>query len=125
VVVENKKMALKSYKDLVVWQKSVELCIETYKVTENYPKSELYGLTLQTRKSAVSIPSNIAEGQRRGHKAEYVQFLQISFGSGAELESQLLIANKIGYLPNKEYERLEILLDEVMRMLNGLLKSLK
>jgi four helix bundle protein len=103
----------------------VELCVEVYKLTDKYPKSELYGLTLQTRKSAVSVPSNIAEGQRRGHKAEYIQFLRISFGSGAELETQLLIANKIKYLSNEDYEKLTIHLDEVMRMLNGLLKSLK
>ncbi len=118
-------MAIKSYKDLIVWQKSVELCVEVYKVTESYPNSELYGLTLQTRKSAVSVPSNIAEGQKRGHKAEYIQFLQVSFGSGAELETQLLIANKIGYLSSKDYKRLTTVLDEVMKMLSGLLRSLK
>jgi four helix bundle protein len=118
-------MAIKSYKDLLVWQKAVELCVDVYKVTDKYPRAEIYGITLQSRKCAVSIPSNIAEGQRRGHKAEYVQFLQISFGSGAELETQLIIANKIGYLPDSDFDRLNSLLEEVMKMLNGLLKSLK
>ena len=118
-------MTIKSYKELLVWQKSVDLCVEIYKITDKFPKSELYGLTLQIRKCAVSIPSNIAEGQRRGHKAEYIQFLQTSFGSGAELETQLLIANKIQYLSDENYKKLSSSLDELMRMLNGLLKSLK
>ncbi len=89
---------MSTYKDLIVWEKSIELCIDIYKATDRYPKSELYGLTSQTRRSVVAIPSNIAEGQRRGHKQEFIQFLCISFGSGAELETQLIIANKIGYL---------------------------
>lgn len=115
---------MNSYKDLTVYQKAVELSVQIYIVTEEFPKSELYGLTGQIRRSAVSIPSNIAEGQRRGHKSEYVQFLRIAFGSGAELETQLLIAYKVGYLTEKFFEDLSRILDEVMRMLNKLIHVL-
>jgi four helix bundle protein len=118
-------MEIKSYKDLTVWQKSVELCVKVYKITDSYPRGEVYGLALQTRKCSVSIPSNIAEGQRRGHRSEYLQFLRVSFGSGAELETQLLIASKVGFLANKDYEELMATLVEVMKMLNGLMRSLK
>lgn len=115
---------MKTYKELTVWQKSVELCVLIYQITEELPKSETYGLTLQTRKCAVSIPSNIAEGQRRGHKAEFIQFLRIAFGSGAELETQLLIAYKIKYLSKDAYDKLSALLEEIMKMLNKLINSL-
>lgn len=116
---------INSYKDLIVWQKSVDLCVRVYRETEKYPKSELFGLSLQSRKCAVSIPSNIAEGQRRRHKAEYLQFLGIAFGSGGELETQLLIASKIGYLTRDKYIELSNLLDEIMRMLNKLMQKLE
>ena len=116
---------MKSYKELIVWQKSIQLCEDIYIATELFPKSEIYGLTLQIRKSAVSIPSNIAEGQRRGHKAEYIQFLRIAFGSGAELETQLLISLKVGYLANEKFESLHSLLEEIMKMLNSLISKLK
>lgn len=115
---------MKSYKELTVYQKSIELSVLVYKVTEEFPKSELYGLTSQVRRCAVSIPSNIAEGQRRGSKNEYIQFLRIAFGSGAELETQLLIAYKIGYLPLQEFNHLSSDLDEIMRMLNKLISVL-
>lgn len=112
---------MKTYKELTVYQKSVELSVEIYRVTETFPKSELYGLTNQVRRSAVSIPSNIAEGQRRGHKNEFIQFLRIAFGSGAELETQILIASKIGFLEEEDYENLNNQLEEVMKMLNKLI----
>ena len=115
---------MKSYKELTVWQKSVDLSVIIYKITESFPKSELYGLTSQIRRNAVSIPSNIAEGQRRGHKAEYIQFLRISFGSGAELETQLLIAFKVGLLSQRDFNMLSEKLDEIMRMLNKLITVL-
>lgn len=102
----------------------MQLCEEIYKVCEDFPKSELYGLTSQMRRSAVAIPSNIAEGQRRGHKAEFVQFLRIAFGSGAELETQTLLARNIGYLSEKELIKINPLLDEVMKMLNKLINTL-
>lgn len=112
-----------SYKDLIVWQKSVVLCTEVYKVTDHFPKSDLYGLTSQIRRSAVSIPSNIAEGHSRGHR-EYIQFLKISFGSGAELETQLIIALNIKYLTKSEYDSLNLLLVEIMKMLNKIISLL-
>src|SRR3989338_1925613 len=89
---------MKSYKDLIVWQKSIQLCTEIYKITKLFPKDELYGLVSQIQRSSVAIPSNIAEGYRRGHKPEFIQFLRIAFGSGAELETQLLINLKVHYV---------------------------
>src|SRR3989344_220238 len=115
---------MNSYKDLIIYQKSIQLCIDLYKVTEGFPKSEIYGITNQIRRNGVSIPSNIAEGQRRGYKTEYVQFLRIAFGSGAELETQLLIAFRVGILSKPEFDKLNSLLNEVMKMLNKLISSL-
>lgn len=115
---------MSSYKDLIVWQKSIQLCIDIYKETETFPKHELYGLTSQLRRSVVAISSNIAEGQRRGHKNEYIQFLRIAYGSSAELETQLIISNKVGYLNDIKYEKLNRLLLEILKMLNKLIKVL-
>jgi four helix bundle protein len=117
-------VVMNSYKDLTVYQKAISLSVDIYKQTDSFPKNELYGLTSQIRRCAVSIPSNIAEGQRRGHKNEYIQFLRIAYGSGAELETQLLIANKIGYLKDRVYEILIIQLEEIMKMLNKLISVL-
>ena len=114
-----------SFKDLIVWQKAMLLCEIVYLVTQNYPKQEQYGLTSQTRRSCVSIPSNIAEGFLRGHKKEYVHFLRIAFGSGAELETQLLIALKIGCLNQIEFNKANLLLEEIMKMLNKLISKLE
>lgn len=116
---------MRSFKQLIVWQKSVELSISIYKATERWPKSEVFGLTSQIRRCGVGIPSNIAEGNRRGHKAEYLQFLQIAYGSGAELETQLLIAFRVGYLNKSEFEKLNNLLEEIMKMLNKLITVVK
>lgn len=115
---------IKSFKDLLVWQKAINLCEEIYISTKSFPSSELYGLTSQIRRSSVSIPSNIAEGHFRGHRAEYIHFLYIAYASGAELETQILLANRIGYLQDTEYERLSHSLEEVMKMLNRLLTAL-
>lgn len=116
---------MNSYKDLTVWQKSIDLCIIAYRITESFPKNELYGLISQIRRCTVAIPSNIAEGQRRGHKAECIQFLRISFGSGAELETQLFIALKIGYISQVEFDSVNNLLQEIMKMLNKLINVLQ
>jgi four helix bundle protein len=112
-----------TYKDLIVWQKSIELCVQIYKITEKYPKYELYGLTSQTRRCTISVPSNIAEGQRRGHKQEFIQFLRTAYGSGAELETQLIIALKIEYITQKEFDELNSSLQEIMKMLNSLIRK--
>lgn len=116
---------LVSYKDLIIWQKSMQLVVEVYKLTEKYPKSELYGLTSQTRRSAISIPSNIAEGRRRGSRKDYRQFLIIAYGSGAELETQIEIAKRLPFEKNLDYSKADSLLLEVMKMLNKMLSNLK
>src|SRR3989338_10214555 len=97
---------VKSFKDLIVWQKSIELCTLVYQVTKKYPKDELYGIVSQIRRSCVAIPSNIAEGQTRGHKQEYIQFLRIAYASGAELETQLLVSKNIKYLAEKDFQQM-------------------
>ncbi len=116
---------MKSYKDLIVWQKSRSLCKEIYLITQKFPKSEMYGLTSQMRRSALAIPTNIAEGQKRDHKLKYIQFIRIAYSSGVELETQLIIAFDISYLKKEEYQRLFDFLEEIMKMLNKLLQKLK
>jgi|SRR3972149_11242932 len=116
---------INSYKDLIVWQKAFKLSLDVYEVTKKFPKEEVYGLTSQMRRCAISIPSNIAEGYARHRRLEYIQFLQIAFASGAELETQLLISKEIGYVTQKDFESLSPQLDEVMKMLNSLINKLK
>jgi len=116
---------INSYKNLTVWQKSMDLVTEIYKLTEQFPKSETYGLTAQMQRSVVAIPSNIAEGQKRNYSKEFLQFLYISYGSGAELETQLEICKRLSKLKNLDYNKAEQLLNEVMKMLNVLTSSLK
>lgn len=115
---------MQSYKDLIVWQKSITLVTELYSVTEKFPKSEIFGLTSQTRRAGVSIPANISEGYARKHKAEYLQFLRIAFSSGAELETHLLIAKNLNFVKDGSILKANELLDEVMRMLNKLISTL-
>ena len=119
------RRVIQSYKDLIVWQKSVELVIVVYDLTDKLPKSEIYGLTSQMRRCAVSIPSNIAEGRRRGTKKDYCQFLIVAYGSGAELETQVEIAKKLSFSKNLNYTKVDSLLDEVMRMLNKMISELR
>jgi four helix bundle protein len=114
-----------SYKDLIVWQKSMLLVTEVYVVTSRYPKQEIYGLVSQSRRCVVSIPSNIAEGRRRGSKKDFRQFLIIAFSSGAELETQLLIARNLNYINVKDCEKADALLEEVMKMLNAMINNMK
>jgi len=116
---------INSYKDLTVWQKSMDLVTEIYNLTEKFPKSETYGLVSQMQRSAVAIPSNIAEGQKRNYSKEFLQFLYISYGSGAELETQLEICKRLPKLEDLKYNKAEQLLNEVMKMLNSLTRSLK
>ncbi|MBI3589210.1 MAG: four helix bundle protein [Candidatus Liptonbacteria bacterium] len=113
-----------SYKDLVVWQRSMELVVAVYELTEQFPKSEMYGLTSQMRRSAVSIPSNIAEGRKRGSKKDYHHFLIIAYGSGAELETQIEIAKRLPFSKELNFTKVDGLLDEVMRMLNKITNQL-
>lgn len=116
---------MKSYKELIVWQKSIDLVVLVYQLTKLFPKEELFVLVTQMRRAAISIPSNIAEGYARRTRKEYIQFIQTAFGSAAELETQIIIADKIGYFTQKNFKQLNESLNEILRMLNGLLKSLK
>ncbi len=111
---------INSYKDLIVWQKSMDLVVEVYRITELFPKSELHGIVSQMRRAVISIPSNIAEGRRRGTKKEFRQFLVIAYGSGSELETQIEISKRLKFCSEKEPEKMETLLSEVMKMLNKL-----
>ncbi len=120
-----KQIDIISYKDLVVWQKAMDLVVEIYKLTDKFPKHEQYGLTSQMRRATVSIPSNIAEGYRRGTRKDYRKFVLISFGSGAELETQLNLSQRLKYCNEKDLIAINDLLDSIMRMLNKLVRSLK
>lgn len=113
-----------TYKDLIVWQKAVELVIAMYALTDLFPREELYGLTSQMRRAAVSIPSNIAEGRRRGTKKDFRQFLLVAYASGAELETQIEIAKRLKFVRETDYKKIDMLLDEIMRMLNKMTSSL-
>ena len=112
-------MKTKSFKGLIVWQKSYKLVLEIYKITKEFPKTETYGLFQQMRKAAVSIPSNIAEGYGRKHKAEYQQFLSIAYGSLQEIETQYLLATDLKY--TSKCEIIENLINEVGAMLYRML----
>ena len=113
-----------SYKDLIVWQKSVELVVCIYELTSKFPKEEMYGLVSQMRRSAVSIPSNVAEGRFRGTRKDYLQFLRIAYSSGAELETQIEISKRVFKLEKSYYDKSELLLVEVMKMLNVMIGKL-
>ncbi len=118
-------MRTKSYKDLIVWQKSIDLVLAIYKLTKKFPQEERYALVSQMRRAAVAIPSNIAEGYARQHKPEYVQFLSVAYASGAELKTQLIIAERLGYGDAKLYHGNSRLLEEVSKMLSVMIKKLK
>ena len=114
-----------SYRDLVAWSKARGLVTEIYRATREFPKDELYGLTNQLRRAAVSVPSNIAEGQARYSKHEFHHFLNNARGSLAEVETQLMIANDLGYLASEEANFMLGKASELGRILNGLIASTK
>lgn len=118
-------MKTESYKDLIVWQKAMELVLKIYKLTKGFPREEQYGITAQMRRAAVAIPSNIAEGYARQHKPEYIQFLVISYASAAELETQLIISEKLGYGEAGSYKEIYEVLNEVSRMLSVMGRKLR
>lgn len=118
-------MKVKDYKDLRVWQKGIDIVDKLYSVTERLPKDELYGIISQMRRAAVSIPSNIAEGFVRQHTKEYKQFLYISLGSCAEIDTQLIIAERRKYITKKELEELAEDMNHETRMLVSLINSLQ
>jgi four helix bundle protein len=114
-----------SYRDIVAWQRAMALVSEIYKCTETFPRREIYGLTNQIRRAAVSVPSNIAEGKGRRSKKEYVQFLYRARGSLHELETQLEIALNLGYLPARLFGQVREAASAVARPLNGLITSVE
>jgi four helix bundle protein len=115
---------MKNFKNLIVWQKSMELVKNIYDITNSFPNSEIYGLTSQIRRSAISIPSNIAEGAGRSKK-EMSHFLTIAIGSSFELETQLILSKDIDYINEQLFSQINANLDEVQKMLFGLQKSLQ
>ncbi len=117
-------MTIRSYKDLVVWQKAIELVVNIYDATTSYPPHELYGLVAQMRRAAVSIPSNIAEGHARGTRRDYRYFLIRALASGAELETQILISKRLAFGQEVNFGTIDVLLVEIMKMLNTLTKRL-
>lgn len=116
---------LKNYKELKVWQKAYQLCITIYKITKHFPREEKYGLTSQIRRSAVSVPSNIAEGYGRKTTQEYIQSLYIAYGSHCELETQIMLSKDLGYFKADDVGALQRDIEEVERMLKALIKSLQ
>ncbi|OCA78119.1 four helix bundle protein [Chryseobacterium contaminans] len=114
-----------NFKELLVWQKSIDFVTEIYRTKETFPKDEIYGLISQIRRAAVSIPSNIAEGNSRRSKPDYLQFLKISRGSCAEVETQLIISKNLKFLNEEDYLKLNQEIIEIAKMLNGLINSLQ
>lgn len=117
-------MAIETYRDLDIWKKGIEVVKDIYKLTGTFPQQETYGLVGQMRRSAISIPSNVAEGFKRYHNKEYKQFLHISLGSCAELETQITITEELKYIQESKEALLLEKLDHIGRMITSLLKKL-
>ncbi|MGB7623641.1 MAG: four helix bundle protein [Terriglobia bacterium] len=118
------QVKVKKYSDLIVWQKAMDLTSEVYSVTKCFPKDEIYGLTSQLRRAAVSVPSNIAEGQGRKSTSEFLHHLSIAYGSLLEMETQVMIAERLAYLEQQVVASLMTRTSEVGKLINGLSKSL-
>jgi len=116
---------LKSYRDLLVWQKALELVIYVYRFSAQFPRDELFGLTSQLRRAAVSVPSNIAEGYGRGSRNEYLHFLSIAQGSLKELETQTILADRLNYCTFAQASKVSERSKEVGKMSGGLIRSLR
>jgi four helix bundle protein len=116
---------IKSYRDLEVWQKAMDLVIICYRLCTNFPKNEIYGLTAQLQRSAVSVPANIAEGNQRQHRKEFLQHLSIASGSLAELETHLQIAGRLSYIDQNKLKQMLSQSSEIGKMLNGLRRSIQ
>jgi len=115
---------IRSYEDLKIWQRSISLSQNIYRITRNFPREEIYGLTSQLRRCAVSVPSNIAEGQARQHTKEFIQFLYQARGSLAELDTQLIIAKEVGYLSEESLAPLRAEISEIRKMIHALVRKL-
>ena len=112
------------YKKLKIWKESVDFAVQIYKLTASFPKEEMYGLVDQLRRASVSMPSNIAEGSKRTTKKDFKHFLVIVHGSGAEVETQLLISKELNFINEKKYVEHVAKLDEIMRMIAVFSKSI-
>lgn len=112
---------IKSHKDLIIWQKSMNSVEKIYEITKEFPVDERFGLVSQMRRCAVSVPSNIAEGRRRGSRKDFSKFLRIAYGSGSELETQLELAHRLSFISEEIFNKTNNLLEEVLKMLNSLL----
>jgi len=117
-------MTVRNYRELIVWQKAMDLVKEIYQITSRFPREEVYGLTSQMRRAAVSVPSNIAEGQGRKSTKEFLHHLSIAHGSLREIETQILIAERLDYISNEQVEPLMQQAADVGRLLNALYNSL-
>ena len=118
------KEKIKKFKDLKIWQKGIELTKEIYQITQSFPSAERYGVVSQMRRAVVSIPSNIAEGFMRRHNKEYKQFLYITLGSLAELETQVILSDQLVFLRNDQCNDIQVNIDELNKMVTGLIKCL-
>jgi four helix bundle protein len=123
-VSEQLRMKVRRYEELIVWQRAMDLVDRVYEVSKAFPKEEIYGLTSQVRKAVVSIPSNVAEGQGRRTTADFLRHLSIAYGSLLEVETQVLIAQRLHYLGEAQCDKVFVLSSEVGRLLNGLMSSL-
>lgn len=117
--------SINDYRELIAWQKAISLTIELYRLTKGFPHEELYGLTSQIRRGAVSVPSNIAEGYGRGSTLDYVRFLKVARGCLFELDTQVLIAHRLEYIGADAHKNICELLRETIRVLAGLIRSLE
>ncbi len=115
---------IRNFKDLEIWKVGQDIALDVYTLTKNYPKSEIFGMISQMRRSAISIPSNIAEGYNRLHKTEFKQFLFIALGSCAELETQAIISKKLGYIGEIEHDQLTNKISQESRMIRSLSNKL-
>ncbi len=116
-------MVVRNYRDLIAWQKAMDMVELVYRATKLFPKEELYGLTCQVRRAAVSVPSNIAEGQGRNNKKAFHYFLTVANGSLREVETQMSIAQRLGYVGESQVKSLMALTTEIARIVNGLMKK--
>ncbi len=121
----NPAVEVRSYQDLIAWRKAMSLVVEVYKATTNFPRHEIYGLSSQLRRAAVSIPSNIAEGHGRATSGEFVQFLCHARGSLCEVETQIIISRELGYITGEQEHLLTAKTDQLGRILQGLIASIQ
>ena len=121
----DERKAARGYKDLLVWQKGIALVKQVYRITRTFPADEKFGLVSQIRRAAVSIPSNVAEGQARDTTREFIQFVSVAEGSLAELDTQMIIATELGYCRTSDTQEVVELISELRKMLNGLRRRLE